>query len=113
MGAMFADLKPVFELALVQVGLATVALDEDVLSLHHAFFGRNGFYALCFLTEPGHRNGGKRSIKELRIANCEFRIANFGNLTSAFKFAIRNSKFEILKLDTLLGPDSGSKWVFD
>src|SRR3954470_17332844 len=59
MAAVFADLQPVFELAFVQVRLAPVAFDEDVFSLHYAFFRRNRFDALCFLTEPGHRDGRK------------------------------------------------------
>ena len=51
--------QPVLELALEQVGFASLAFDKDVFSLHHAFFGRNCLYALAFLTEPGHGMPGR------------------------------------------------------
>ena len=84
MAAVFANLKSVFEFALEQMGLATVAFDEDVFSLYDTFFRGDRFYALCFLIEPGHKNGGKGSTKTTDS-----------------------------ELDTLLGPNSRGKWMFD
>ena len=55
----------VFQFALEQVGLTAVAFDEDIFSLHHAFFRRNGLYSFAFLTKPGHRNVGKGSTKSV------------------------------------------------
>src|SRR5688572_8836124 len=69
MAAVFADLQSVFEFALEQMGLATVAFNEDIFSLYDAFFRRNRFYALCFLAEPSHKNGGKRSTSHKEAQN--------------------------------------------
>ena len=74
MATMLANLMVVFELALEEMGLATVAFDEDVFRLHHALFRRNCFYALIFLAEPSHKNGGKGSIIHCRLPIADFRF---------------------------------------
>ena len=63
---MGAHLQRFFQLALVKMFLAAIALDEDVFSLYDALFGRNCFDPLALFIEPGHIK-----YKEVRSQNSE------------------------------------------
>ncbi len=87
--AVFANLERVFELTRKQVRFTPFALNEDVLRVYNAFFGRDCFDSFTFLAEPGHRNAGKRSTNRKSVVSAR------------------------LKLDPLLRANAGRKWMLD
>jgi hypothetical protein len=65
--ALLTNLQAIFEFAFEKVRLTAFAFDEDIFSLHHAFFRWYRLYSLTLFTEPGHRNAGKVSIETPKI----------------------------------------------
>jgi len=47
-------LQRILQFPLVEVGFAPVTLDEDILRLHNALFGRDILNSLVLFAKPGH-----------------------------------------------------------
>src|SRR6185503_18280816 len=104
MPTVFANLEIIFEFALKKMGLAAVAFDENVLGFHHALFGRDRFYALIFLVEPSHRNGGKRNTRSTK---------DVPRGTNCVSSSLTLVPFCDSKLDALLRADAGGERMLD
>jgi hypothetical protein len=52
--AVNANLERLFEFAFVEMSFAAITLDEDILRLDYALFGRNSLDLFTLFAEPGH-----------------------------------------------------------